>query len=72
MSHTGPRSFQIWIWGPIRRPTPTKLGVPGNFCCLEFLPKCTPEAPEPHRAPLLGPLDPGGQGRRCPTSPNSY
>ena len=57
LSLTGPRSFQIWIWGPIRWPTPTKLGVPINFCFIEFLPKCTPEAPEPQQGPLLCPLD---------------
>ena len=42
----GPRSFQIWIWGPKRWPTLTKSGVPCNFCFIKFLPKCTAEAPE--------------------------
>ena len=53
-------------------PPPTKLGVPGNFCFINLPPKCTAEAPEPHQAPLLGPLDPGGQGIGRLTSPNSY
>ena len=43
----------------------SNLGVPSNFCLIKFPPKCTAEAPEPHRVPLLGPLDPGGQGIGC-------
>ena len=46
--HTRPRSFQIQIWGPKRWPITTKLGMPA---------KCKAEAPEPHRAPFLAPLD---------------
>ena len=55
-AHNGPRSFQIWIWHPKKCPTPTVLGVPSNFCFIKFLPKSTPEAPEPHRAPFWPPL----------------
>ena len=29
-------SFQIFIWGPKRWPTPTKLGKPSNFCFIKF------------------------------------
>ena len=32
------------------------IGVPSNFCFIKFLPKSTPEAPEPHRAPFWPPL----------------
>ena len=57
------------LWGPKRSPTPTKLGVPGNFF-INFLPKCWGSLTRP--GPPLGLLDPGSQVRRCPTSPSSY
>ena len=65
--HTGPRSFQIWIWHPKNWPNPTGLGVPSNFCFIKFLPKCITEAPEPHRPPWTQ-----GQGRGCRTSLSNY
>ena len=37
----------------------TQPGAPSNVCLIKFLQKCTPEAPEPHRAPILALLDPG-------------
>ena len=62
--HTGPRSFQIQIWGPKRCFTPTKLGV------IKCPPKRTPEAPEPLQANPFRPPGPWRQGIGCPTSPN--
>ena len=56
----GPKSYQIWIWGPKRWPTPTKLGAPCNFCIIKFLPKCTVEAPEAPRTPFTHPVPKGG------------
>ena len=63
-----PRSFQIRIQGPNRWPTPTKLGVPSNFCVIKCPPKCIAEAPEPH----WGAPGPWGQFRGPQTRPNSY
>ena len=49
----------VWIWGPVRWPTPTKLGMPSNFCLIRCPQKWMAKAPEPHWAPLLALLNPG-------------
>ena len=52
----GPRSSQIRIWGPKRWLTPTKSGMPCNFCFIKFLPKRMAKAPETPCTPFMHPV----------------
>ena len=41
--------------------TPTKSGVPCNFCFIKFLPKHMAEAPETPGTPFMHPVPGGGE-----------
>ena len=66
-----PRFFQIRIWDPKSWPTPTKLGVPCNFCFIKFSPKYMVEAPEAPWTSFTHPI-PKGWGYQVETPSRTF